>query len=112
MLKGAIPNRTGDLSRAVGAVKSLKELLTIIERICLSNDTSKYYALQGFIAQKRLLNFRQHNGTSLADYHKELEILAKVALEAGADFVTIDQMERKRKIIYPTTQASFLTDHR
>ena len=60
-------------------------LLTIIERICLSNDTSKYYAIQGFIAEKRLLNFRQINGMSLADYHKEFEMLAKVAHEAGAD---------------------------
>ena len=33
-------------------------LLTIIERICLSNDTSKYYTLQAFIAEKRLLKFR------------------------------------------------------
>ena len=31
-------------------------LLIVIERIFLSNDTSKYYALQGFIAEKRLLN--------------------------------------------------------
>ena len=41
-------------------------LLTIIERICLSNDSSKYYALQKFIAQKGLFNFRQVNGMSLA----------------------------------------------
>ena len=27
-------------------------LLTIIERICLFNNTSKYYGLQGFIAEK------------------------------------------------------------
>ena len=57
-------------------------LLTIIERICISKDTSKCYALQGFIAQKRLPNFRQHNEMTLADYHKEFEMLAKVAHEA------------------------------
>ena len=45
-------------------------LLTIIERICISKDTSKYYALQGFIAEKRLLNFRQIEGMSLADNYK------------------------------------------
>ena len=65
-------------------------LLTIIERICLSNDSSKYYALQGFIAQKILLNFRQVNGMSLVDYHREFEMLGKVALEARAYFVTMD----------------------
>ena len=72
--------------------------LTIIKRICLSNDISKYYASQGFIAQnKKLLNFRQTNGMTLDDYHKEFEVLAKVAHEAGADFVTMERMERKRK---------------
>ena len=44
---------------------------------------------------------------SLADYHKEFEILAKVAHEAGADFVT---MERARKRVYPITAAGHLTD--
>ena len=33
-------------------------LLTIIERICLSNDTSKYYALQGFICREEAAEFR------------------------------------------------------
>ena len=56
-------------------------LLMIIERTFLSNFTSKYYAVQGFIAQKRLLNFRQINGMSLADYQNEFEMLTKVAHE-------------------------------
>ena len=68
-------------------------LFTIIERICLSNDTSKYYTLQGFIAEKKLFNFRQINGMLLTDYHKEFEMLAKVAHEAGVDFVTMERME-------------------
>ena len=38
-------------------------------------------------------------------------MLGKVALEAGAEFVTMDWIERERKIMYPITQASFLTDH-
>ena len=42
-------------------------LLTIIKRICLSNDTSKYYELQGFIAEKRQLNFRLSG--RLMEYH-------------------------------------------
>ena len=75
-------------------------LLTIIEKACLSNDTSKNYTLQGFITQKRLPNFRQVNGTSLADYHREFEMLGKMALEAGVDFVTMEWMECKRKIVY------------
>ena len=83
----------------VSRMRNVIELLTIIERICPSNDSSKYYTLQGFITQKRLLNFRQFtNGMSLADYHREFEMLGKVALEARADFVTMDRMERKRKI--------------
>ena len=38
-------------------------------------------------------------------------MLGKVALEAGTDFVTMGRMESKRKIMYPITHASFLTDH-
>ena len=85
-------------------------LLTIIERIFLSNDTSKYYALQGFITEKRLLNFRQTNGMSLADYHKEFEMLAKVGHEAGADFVTMERMERERRRVYPLIPVGHLTE--
>ena len=48
---------------------------------------------------------------SLADYHKEFEMLAKVALKAGADFVTMDRVERERKIVYPITAANYPTDH-
>ena len=48
---------------------------------------------------------------SLADYHKEFEIFAKAAQEAGTDFVTMDIMEHKRKIVHPITTASHLTDH-
>ena len=39
-------------------------------------------------------------------------MLGKEVLEgAGADFGTMDWMERKRKIVHPITQASFVTDH-
>ena len=38
-------------------------------------------------------------------------MLAKVALEAGADFVTMDRVERERKIVYPITAAIYFTDH-
>ena len=38
-------------------MKDVNRLLTSIKKICLSTDTSKYYVLQGFIAQKRLFNF-------------------------------------------------------
>ena len=57
-------------------------LLGIIEKICLSNDISKYYALQGFVAQKRLFNFKQVNGMSLVGdkyHHTVFEMLARVA---------------------------------
>ena len=47
---------------------------------------------------------------SLADYHKEFKMLAKVAHEAGADFVTMERMERKRKRIYPIIPVDQLTD--
>ena len=33
-------------------------LLTIIKRICLSNDTSKYYGLQGFICREEAVEFQ------------------------------------------------------
>ena len=92
-----------DVSRMLNVIGLLK--------IYLSSDSSKNYALQGFIVQKRLLNFRQVNRMSLADYHRKFEMLGKVALEAGLDFVTMDWMEHKRKIVYPITLASFLTDH-
>ena len=46
----------------------------------------------------------------LADYHKEFEMLAKVAYEAGADIVTMEQVERKRKIVYPIIPVGQLTD--
>ena len=38
-------------------------------------------------------------------------MLAKVALKAGADFVTMDRVERERKIVYPITAANYPTDH-
>ena len=47
---------------------------------------------------------------TLADYHKEFEMLAKIVHEAGADFVTMDRMERKRKIVYPITTAKYLNN--
>ena len=96
----------------VNEMLNVLELLTIIERICLSNDTSKYYTLQGFIAEKRLLNFRQINGMSLADYHKEFEMLAKVAHKARADFVTMERMEHERKKVYPLIPIGHLTERR
>ena len=34
---------------------------------------------------------------SLADYQKEFEMLAKVAHDAEANFVTMERMERERK---------------
>ena len=37
-----------DISRMLNVIR----LLTIIHRICLLNNSSKYYVLQGFIAQK------------------------------------------------------------
>ena len=36
----------------VSKMLNVIRLLTIIERICLSNDTSNYYALQGFICRE------------------------------------------------------------
>ena len=60
-----------DVSRMLSVIR----LLTIIAKICLSNESSKCYALQGPIAQKRPFNFRQVNGVSLADYHREFEML-------------------------------------
>ena len=66
--------------------------------------------LQGFIAEKRLLNFRQINGMSLSDYHKEFEMLAKVAHEAGLDFVTMERMECERKRVYPLIPVGHLTE--
>ena len=85
-------------------------LITIIERIFLFSDTSKYYVLQGFIAEKRLLNFRQINGISLANYHKEFEMLARMAHEAGADYVTMERMECERKRVYPLIPIGHFTD--
>ena len=48
---------------------------------------------------------------SLADYHKEFEMLAKIVHEVGVDFVTMGRMERERKIVYPITAANYFTDH-
>ena len=47
---------------------------------------------------------------SLADYHKEFEMLAKVAHKGGADFVTMERIERKRKRVYPLIPVGHLTD--
>ena len=86
--------------------------LNIIERICLSNNNSKYYALQGYIAQKRLFNFRQVNGMPLTDYYNcEFEMLAKVAFKTGAEFVTMERLECEREKVYCITQQSFLNDN-
>ena len=65
-------------------------LLITIEKICLSNDSSKYCALQNFIAQKRLFNFRQVNVMSLGNYHEEFEMLVRVAYKGGGDLVTLE----------------------
>ena len=56
------------------------------------------------------MNFRQINGMSLADYHKEFEMLVKVSYEAGADFVTMKRMERKRKRLYSLIPIGHLTE--
>ena len=47
---------------------------------------------------------------SLADYHKESGVLVKVAHEAGADFVIMERVECKRKIVYQITATGHLTD--
>ena len=79
-------------------------LLTIVEMIYPSNHSSKYYALvQGFIAQKRLFNFRQVNGMSLTNYHREFEMLSKVAFKTGADLVTMEKLKHDRKEVHPIT---------
>ena len=85
-------------------------LVGLIEKICLSSDISKYDALQSYLTDKRLICFGQHNGISLADYSRELQMLTRVAFQSEAEFETMDRIEKERQIKFPLTSIEILSD--
>ena len=78
-------------------------LLGIVEKICLLNEISKYYALQ-FHCTKKIAK------KSFADSFKEFEMLTRITHEASADIVTMENLEQESTEAYTITQTEFLTD--
>eukprot|EP00536_Pseudo-nitzschia_multiseries_P002597 jgi/Psemu1/5839/gm1.5839_g len=68
------------------APDEMKLLIESIDDNCNTRDSTKYYPLQSFLAEKKLLNFRQTNEMEAADYCKEFQMFPNVAKQNDTDF--------------------------
>ena len=57
------------------------------DRICKGGGETKCWRLQKVImAQKRLINFKQHENMNRPDYYKDFCTIVKISEKAGCDF--------------------------
>ena len=54
----------------------------------MSRDSTNYFSMESALAERKIQNFWQHNGISVADYYKEFNMVVKITEKYGAEFAT------------------------